>query len=117
MKTQQKVNTELLQHKTTLTTFDKALIAAKIIPRSAMHATVTVEDATDVDMLAQRSTPPRNKRDGALSSSAVPSPDVGPRKKRPGSADADWYMALQPAVGTKAGELWPDALMDDLLVD
>ena len=100
--------------------FDKALIAAKIIPQSVMPGKSLTHDATDVDALSQRTTPPREakqKRDGASSSSAAVSPDTRPKKKRPGSADTEWYMALQPVTGVPPDDLWPDALMDELLVD
>ena len=77
-------------------------------------------DTIDVDALSQRTMPPREARqksDGASSSSAAISPDNRPKKKRPGSTDAEWYMALQPVTGIPADDLWPDALMDELLVD
>ena len=114
-----KTGTTVMHHQSALTAFDKALIAAKIIPQSALPGKSLTHDATDVDALSQRTTPPREsrqKRDGASSSSATVSPDTRPKKKRPGSADTEWYMALQPVTGVPA-DLWPDALMDELLVD
>ena len=116
-KAMQKSDTQLMQHHATLTAFDRALIAAKIIPQSGMNKRPPVEDATDVDQLSQTSSSPRNKRDGASSSTAPASPDNRPRKRRPGSADNEWYMTLQPAVGADPDELWPEALMGELLVD
>ena len=116
-KAMQKSDTQLMQHHATLTAFDRALIAAKIIPQLGMNKRPPVEDATDVDQLSQTSSSPRNKRDGASSSTAPASPDNRPRKRRPGSADNEWYMTLQPAVGADPNELWPEALMDELLVD
>ena len=117
---QLKTDTTVMHHQSALTAFDKALIAAKIIPRCELPNKTLTHDTTDVDALSQRTTPPREarqKRDGASSSSAAISPDNRPKKKRPGSTDAEWYMALQPVTGTPADDLWPDALMDELLVD
>ena len=115
-----KTETTVMHHKCALTAFDKAPIVAKIIPRSELLNKTMTHDTTDVVALSQRTNPPRaarQKRDGASSSSAAISHDTRPKKKRPGSNDREWYMALQPVIGIPTDELWPDALMDELLVD
>ena len=115
-----KTETTVMHHQSALTAFDKALIAPKIIPQSVPPLKSLTHDTTDVDALSQRTTPPgetRQKRDGASSSSAVASPNTRPKKKRPGSTDTEWYMVLQLVTGVPADELWPDAQMDELLVD
>ena len=38
-------------------------------------------------------------------------------KRRRRSADADWYVALEPVQNQNVNDLWPDALMDNLLSD
>ena len=78
---QKKIDTQLLQHQTTLTTYDKALIAAKVIPRSQLTRSAPVEEATDVHHMSQTSLPPRNKRDGASSFSVAVTSDNRPRKR------------------------------------
>ena len=116
MASQQRMKTDLLQHNTMLTAFDKAPMAAKIIPQSAIPQT-THREEVDVDMASQSRSPSRPKRDAASSSNAPTSPHTRPRKKRRGSSDTQWYMELQPAYRTNVEELWTDAFMDELLVD
>ena len=94
-------------------------MAPKIIPHSAIPSTFSLErEDINVDAPSQESTPPRrNKPDGDSSSAAPVAPDVRPNKCRPGSANNNWYMALQPAHEMDPTELWRDALMDELLAE